>query len=71
MYDLLIRGGRVVDGSGFPSYRADVGTKDGTIVEVGRIPAAASAPCTIDAAGLVVSPGFIDHHTHLDAQIGD
>jgi N-acyl-D-amino-acid deacylase len=68
-YDLLIRGGRVVDGSGFPSYRADVGVKDGTIFEVGHIPPAASAPRTIDAGGLVVAPGFIDHQTHLDAQI--
>ena len=58
-YDLLIRGGRVVDGSGFPSYRADVGVKDGTIFEVGHIPPAASAPRTIDAGGLVVAPGFM------------
>jgi N-acyl-D-aspartate/D-glutamate deacylase len=68
-YDLLIRGGRVVDGSGFPSYLADIGVKDGRIVEVGRISPAASAARAIDASGLVVSPGFIDHHTHLDAQI--
>jgi N-acyl-D-amino-acid deacylase len=68
-YDLVIRGGRVVDGSGFPSYLADIGVKDGKIVEVGRISAVASAARAIDASGLVVSPGFIDHHTHLDAQI--
>jgi N-acyl-D-aspartate/D-glutamate deacylase len=66
-YDLIIRGGRVVDGSGLPSYVADVGVKDGKIAEVGRLKDGAAR--TIDAAGLAVSPGFIDHHTHLDAQM--
>ena len=66
-YDLLIRGGRVVDGSGLPSYVADVGVKDGTVVAVGKLND--SAARTIDATGLAVSPGFIDHHTHLDAQM--
>jgi N-acyl-D-aspartate/D-glutamate deacylase len=66
-YDLIIRGGRVVDGSGLPSYVADVGVKDGKIAEVGRLKDGAAR--TIDAAGLAVSPGFVDHHTHLDAQM--
>ena len=66
-YDLLIRGGRVVDGSGLPSYIADVGIKNGKVVDVGRL--RGSATRTIDAAGLVVAPGFIDHHTHMDGQI--
>jgi N-acyl-D-aspartate/D-glutamate deacylase len=66
-YDLLIRGGRVVDGSGLPSYIADVGVKDGKIAEVGRLRGGAAR--AIDAGGLAVSPGFIDHHTHLDAQM--
>src|SRR6266568_2500934 len=66
-YDLLIRGGKIIDGSGLPGYLGDVGMKDGKVVELGRL--SGSAARTIDAAGLVVSPGFVDHHTHLDAQI--
>ena len=67
MYDLVLRGGRVVDGSGQPSYLADVAIKDGKIVELGRVTGGAAK--TIDVQGLVVAPGFIDHHTHMDAQV--
>ena len=66
-FDLIVRRGRIVDGSGLPSYVADVGVKNGAVVELGRI--RGSATKTIDADGLAVSPGFIDHHTHLDAQM--
>ena len=65
--DLLIRDGTVVDGSGMPRYRADVGIQDGHIVEIGRI--RATARQTLDADGLIVAPGFIDGHTHMDAQV--
>jgi N-acyl-D-amino-acid deacylase len=66
-YDLLIQGGRIYDGSGMPSYIGDIAVRDGRIVEIGRIRGGAAR--TIDAVGLAVSPGFIDHHTHMDAQI--
>src|SRR6266571_2112204 len=66
-FDLLIRNGLVVDGSGLPGHRADVGVKDGKIADIGRLRDGAAR--TIDAGGLVVAPGFVDHHTHLDAQI--
>jgi N-acyl-D-amino-acid deacylase len=66
-YDLLVRGGLVVDGSGQPGYHADVGVRDGKIAAIGSLRGTAGR--TIDAAGLAVAPGFIDHHTHLDAQI--
>ncbi|WP_295136666.1 amidohydrolase family protein [uncultured Reyranella sp.] len=66
-YDLVIRGGTVVDGSGARRFTADVAIKDGMIAEVGHIAPAASR--TLDADGLIVSPGFIDGHTHMDAQV--
>jgi N-acyl-D-aspartate/D-glutamate deacylase len=65
--DLLIRNGTVVDGSGSARYRADVGITEGRIAEIGRIRSAAER--TIDADGLIVAPGFIDGHTHMDAQV--
>jgi len=64
---LLIRNGTIVDGSGAARYRGDVGIKDGQIVEIGRIRAVAER--TLDADGLIVAPGFIDGHTHMDAQV--
>src|SRR5215217_405701 len=66
-YDLIIRNGRVVDGSGEPAFQADVAVKDGRIVGVGKSNGAA-AERTINAEGRVVAPGFIDHHTHYDPQ---
>jgi len=65
-YDLIIKNGMVVDGTGFSRYRADVAVKDGAIAEIGRVNAAATR--TIDADGLFVAPGIIDLHTHYDAQ---
>lgn len=64
-YDLLVRNGTVVDGSGAKAFRADVAVKDGRIVKIGDL-AGARASREIDAAGLVVAPGFLDVHTHAD-----
>lgn len=66
-YDIVIKNGTVIDGSGLPRFRADVGIKDGKIAHIGRIRDQARE--VIDAAGQIVSPGFIDGHTHMDAQI--
>lgn len=65
--DLVIRGGTIVDGSGAARFSGDVGVKDGRIAEVGRISGRGREE--IDADGLIVSPGFIDGHSHMDAQI--
>ena len=67
MYDLLLKNGTVIDGTGAPRRRADVAIANGAIVEIGDV--AGPATRTIDAGGLIVSPGFIDPHTHYDAQI--
>src|SRR5262245_58950007 len=65
--DLKIKNGTVLDGSGLPRFQADVGVRDGKIVAVGKLSDAAKEE--IDAQGLMVAPGFIDTHTHYDAQV--
>src|SRR5512132_2979579 len=65
--DLLIRNGTIVDGSGAARYGGEVGIEGDGIVESGRIRSVAER--TIDADGLIVAPGFIDGHTHMDAQV--
>ncbi len=67
MHDLLIKGARVVDGTGAPAAVADVAIKDGLIVETGRVTGAANE--TIDADGLLLTPGWVDIHTHYDGQV--
>jgi N-acyl-D-amino-acid deacylase len=66
-FDLVIRGGTVIDGTGAERFTADVAIKDGRIAEVGKIEARGARE--IDAAGALVTPGFIDIHTHYDGQV--
>jgi N-acyl-D-amino-acid deacylase len=67
MYDLIIRNGTIVDGTGMPRYRGDVGIEGGRIAAIGKI--RESARETIEAEGHIVSPGLVDAHTHMDAQV--
>ena len=67
MYDLVIRGGTVVDGLGHDPISTDVAVKDGRIAKIGAIPADAAE--VVDAGGLALMPGIIDLHTHYDAQV--
>ena len=66
MLDVKITGGSVVDGTGAARQHADVGIRDGRVVAIGDVDEPASH--TIDASGLIVAPGFVDIHTHYDAQ---
>jgi N-acyl-D-aspartate/D-glutamate deacylase len=66
-YDLLVKNGLIVDGSGMPAFRGDVGVKDGKIAEIGKL--SSPAEKTVDADGRAVAPGFIDNHCHYDAQV--
>jgi N-acyl-D-aspartate/D-glutamate deacylase len=66
-YDLVVKNGTVIDGSGLPRYRADIGVRRGRIASIGRIRERARE--VLDADGRVVAPGFVDGHTHMDAQV--
>ncbi len=70
-FDLIVTGGTVVDGTGLPSYTADVAVRDGRIATIGRVTADERARATevVVADGLLVTPGFVDIHTHYDAQL--
>jgi N-acyl-D-aspartate/D-glutamate deacylase len=69
MLDYVIRSGTVIDGTGGPARRADVGITEGRITEIGDIGAEAEAARELDATGLIVMPGVVDPHTHYDAQL--
>ena len=67
-YDLIVRGGLVVDGTGLPRRRVDVGVRDGRVATMAHLDGATAAE-EIDAGGMIVAPGIVDAHTHYDPQI--
>jgi N-acyl-D-aspartate/D-glutamate deacylase len=67
-YDLVIRKGMVIDGTRVARYKADIGIRNGVIADMGRLPPN-SGRREIDAGGCIVAPGFVDLHTHYDAQL--
>ena len=67
-YDIIIKGGMVVDGTRAPRFKSDLGIKDGKVAKIGGLKGASAAE-TLDASGLIVAPGFVDLHTHYDAQV--
>ena len=68
MFDILLRGGTVIDGTGRAAFAADIAVKDGKIAEVGHLPRA-DAGSVVDCTGLTVTPGFIDIHRHADGAV--
>ncbi len=66
MYDLLIRNGKIIDGTGQPGFVGDLAVKDGAIAAVGRVEGEAAR--VIDAEGKIVTPGWVDVHSHMDGQ---
>ena len=69
VHETIIRGGKVIDGTGQPSKRLDIAIDDGRISRIGDL-SEETAGETIDASGKIVTPGFVDLHTHIDAQAG-
>src|ERR1700680_3504921 len=67
-FDTVVKNGMIIDGTRAPRYRGDIGIKDGRIAEIGTLDAGDGAS-ELDASGLIVAPGFIDLHTHYDAQV--
>ena len=67
LHDLIIKNGKVIDGSGLPGFHGDVAVSGGRIVEIGKV--SGDARQVLNADGLVVAPGIIDNHTHYDAQV--
>ncbi len=67
-YDIILKGGTIVDGMRMPRYTSDLAIKDGKIAKIGGV-RHSSADKVLDASGLIVAPGFVDLHTHYDAQI--
>ena len=67
MFDLLIRNGAIINGTGSPSFYGDIGITDGKIVKIGK--GLSQAKKIIETDGLVVTPGFIDSHSHSDSRV--